>query len=122
MMNKVAIVMGSKSDWETLGIASELLTEFDVGWHAEVVSAHRTPEKLFSFGRNARANGLEVIIAGAGGGCTFARDGGGTHSFASTWRANTKQSVKWHGQFVVDCADAQRCCSWNVSNRDCRRF
>ncbi|MBC3871860.1 5-(carboxyamino)imidazole ribonucleotide mutase [Undibacterium oligocarboniphilum] len=67
MMHKVAIVMGSKSDWETLGIASELLTEFDVGWHAEVVSAHRTPEKLFSFARNARANGLEVIIAGAGG-------------------------------------------------------
>ncbi len=66
-MHKVAIVMGSKSDWETLCIAGELLTEFDVTWRAEVVSAHRTPERLFNFARNARSTGVELIIAGAGG-------------------------------------------------------
>ncbi len=67
MKPTVALVMGSKSDWETMQIASELLTEFKVSWQAEVVSAHRTPEKLFSFASNAKAQGVSVIIAGAGG-------------------------------------------------------
>lgn len=67
MNAKIAIVMGSKSDWETLTPASELLTEFGVPWQAEVVSAHRTPERLFNFARNAKAEGISLIIAGAGG-------------------------------------------------------
>ena len=67
MTQKIAIVMGSKSDWDTLSCASELLTQFQVEWHAEVVSAHRTPERLFSFASNAKANGIAVIIAAAGG-------------------------------------------------------
>jgi len=67
MKPKIAIVMGSKSDWETLRVASELLTEFGVSWQAEVVSAHRTPERLFSFAANARDQGFTLIIAGAGG-------------------------------------------------------
>lgn len=67
MKPTVAIVMGSKSDWETLRVASELLTEFGVTWLAEVVSAHRTPERLFSFARNAKTQGVTLIIAGAGG-------------------------------------------------------
>ena len=67
MKPKIAIVMGSKSDWDTLSSASELLTQLEVGWHAEVVSAHRTPERLFSFAGNAKANGIAVIIAAAGG-------------------------------------------------------
>ncbi|MET3134544.1 5-(carboxyamino)imidazole ribonucleotide mutase [Oxalobacteraceae bacterium GrIS 1.11] len=67
MTPKIAIVMGSKSDWDTLSSASELLTQFEVCWHAEVVSAHRTPERLFSFASNAKANGIAVIIAAAGG-------------------------------------------------------
>jgi 5-(carboxyamino)imidazole ribonucleotide mutase len=67
MNTKIAIVMGSKSDWETLTPASELLTEFGVPWIAEVVSAHRTPERLFNFARNAKAEGISLIIAGAGG-------------------------------------------------------
>lgn len=67
MKPKIAIVMGSKSDWETLSVASELLTEFGVSWQAEVVSAHRTPERLFSFASNAKSEGFELIIAGAGG-------------------------------------------------------
>jgi len=67
MKSKIAIVMGSKSDWDTMSVASELLTEFGVSWQAEVVSAHRTPQKLFSFASNAKANGVSLIIAGAGG-------------------------------------------------------
>lgn len=67
MNKKIAIVMGSQSDWETMRGASELLTEFGVSWKAEVVSAHRTPERLFSFASNAKADGVTLIIAGAGG-------------------------------------------------------
>jgi 5-(carboxyamino)imidazole ribonucleotide mutase len=67
MKPKIAIVMGSKSDWATLSPAGELLTQFGVGWQAEVVSAHRTPERLFSFAATAKANGIAVIIAAAGG-------------------------------------------------------
>jgi 5-(carboxyamino)imidazole ribonucleotide mutase len=67
MESKISIVMGSKSDWATLSAAADLLSEFDVDWHAEVVSAHRTPHRLVSFASNAKAAGIQVIIAGAGG-------------------------------------------------------
>lgn len=63
----VAIVMGSKSDWETLEIASKTLKEFGVAHVCEIVSAHRTPDKLASFAATAEDHGYEVIIAGAGG-------------------------------------------------------
>ncbi len=66
-MNLVEIVMGSKSDWETMSAASELLKILEVPHTVEVVSAHRTPEKMFSFAKNAEQRGTEVIIAGAGG-------------------------------------------------------
>ncbi|OOH86498.1 5-(carboxyamino)imidazole ribonucleotide mutase [Pasteurellaceae bacterium 15-036681] len=69
MANKpeIAIVMGSKSDWETMSEAVKILDQFDLAYHVEVVSAHRTPDKLFSFAENAQTNGYKVIIAGAGG-------------------------------------------------------
>lgn len=66
-MEKVAIVMGSSSDWPTMQAASEILTELGVGHHVEVVSAHRTPDKMFQFAESASDKGIEVIIAGAGG-------------------------------------------------------
>lgn len=67
-MNKtVAIVMGSKSDWPVMGHAAEILNELSVSWHAEVVSAHRTPQKLYQFAETAQENGYQVVIAGAGG-------------------------------------------------------
>jgi len=63
----VGIIMGSRSDWQTLKHASDLLTDLDVPHEVEVVSAHRTPDKLFDYASKAAARGLEVIIAGAGG-------------------------------------------------------
>ncbi len=63
----VAVIMGSKSDWETMKLASEMLTKFDVPHECKIVSAHRTPLLLAEFSANAEARGLEVIIAGAGG-------------------------------------------------------
>lgn len=64
---RIAIVMGSKSDWATMQFAAEILTVLDVPFHVEIVSAHRTPDKLFSFAEGAADNGFQVIIAGAGG-------------------------------------------------------
>ncbi len=63
----VGVVMGSKSDWETMRHASELLDELKIPHEARVVSAHRTPERLFAYGREAEGRGLEILIAGAGG-------------------------------------------------------
>ena len=63
----VAVIMGSKSDWETMRAASEILTEFDVPFETKIVSAHRTPDLLFEFAKSAESRGVEVIIAGAGG-------------------------------------------------------
>lgn len=59
--------MGSDSDWRVLSDASQILSEFTVPHEVEVVSAHRTPDKLLRYGREARGRGLRVIIAGAGG-------------------------------------------------------
>jgi 5-(carboxyamino)imidazole ribonucleotide mutase len=63
----VGIIMGSKSDWETLRHASETLDEIGVPHEVSVVSAHRTPDRMFEYASRARERGLEVIIAGAGG-------------------------------------------------------
>jgi 5-(carboxyamino)imidazole ribonucleotide mutase len=63
----VAIIMGSNSDWPTMKHAAQVLADFGVPYEAEVVSAHRTPEKMMSFAEKAAGEGLQVIIAGAGG-------------------------------------------------------
>lgn len=66
-MSEVAIIMGSYSDWETMKHACEILDELQIAYHKQVISAHRTPDLMFEFAENARANGYKVIIAGAGG-------------------------------------------------------
>ncbi len=63
----IGIIMGSTSDWETMQHASQTLEELDIPHEVEVVSAHRTPDKLFQYAEAAESKGLEVIIAGAGG-------------------------------------------------------
>jgi len=63
----VGVVMGSNSDWDVMQHACEVLKEFDVPFEAKVVSAHRTPDEMFSYAEEARARGLRLIIAGAGG-------------------------------------------------------
>lgn len=63
----IGIIMGSQSDWATMQHAADTLTALGVPFEAEVISAHRTPDKLFSYAESARTRGIEVIIAGAGG-------------------------------------------------------
>ena len=64
---RVGIVMGSDSDWPVMKAAGEALAEFGIAFEADVVSAHRMPEEMIGYGREAAGRGLEVIIAGAGG-------------------------------------------------------
>jgi len=64
---KVGIIMGSQSDWSTMKEAAAVLDELGVPYEAKIVSAHRTPDRLWDYGRSAVARGLDVIIAGAGG-------------------------------------------------------
>ncbi|WEJ58042.1 5-(carboxyamino)imidazole ribonucleotide mutase [Devosia sp. FJ2-5-3] len=64
---QVAIVMGSQSDWPTMQLAAETLETLEVEYEARIVSAHRTPERMFEFATNARQEGFKIIIAGAGG-------------------------------------------------------
>lgn len=63
----VGVIMGSKSDWETMKHACDVLAEFGVAFEKRVVSAHRTPDLMAEYAKSARARGIEVIIAGAGG-------------------------------------------------------
>ncbi len=64
---RVGVIMGSKSDYETMRHATDILRSFGVPYETQIVSAHRTPEKLFDYAKSARSRGLQVIIAGAGG-------------------------------------------------------
>ncbi|WP_208347757.1 5-(carboxyamino)imidazole ribonucleotide mutase [Pseudaestuariivita rosea] len=64
---KVGIIMGSQSDWPTMKAAADILDDLGVGYEARIVSAHRTPDRLWDYGKTAVDRGLHVIIAGAGG-------------------------------------------------------
>jgi len=64
---RVGIVMGSRSDWETMRHASEMLDALNIAHESRVVSAHRTPDRLFKYASEAESRGLEILIAGAGG-------------------------------------------------------
>src|SRR5262249_15265349 len=64
---KIGIIMGSLSDWPTMKRAAEVLDDLKIGYEAKVISAHRTPDRLYQYAKTAKERGLQVIIAGAGG-------------------------------------------------------
>lgn len=66
-MTEVGIIMGSRSDWETMRHAAEMLDALEVAYETKVVSAHRTPDRLYDYAKGAAGRGLKLIIAGAGG-------------------------------------------------------
>jgi 5-(carboxyamino)imidazole ribonucleotide mutase len=63
----VGIIMGSQSDWPTMKLAADILDELEISYETRIVSAHRTPDRLWDYGKTAASRGLQVIIAGAGG-------------------------------------------------------
>jgi 5-(carboxyamino)imidazole ribonucleotide mutase len=66
-MTEVGIIMGSQSDWPTMKAAADMLDELGIAYETKIVSAHRTPDRLWDYGKTAVSRGLKVIIAGAGG-------------------------------------------------------
>ncbi len=64
---KVSIIMGSNSDWETMKLAMDILQEFNINLETKIISAHRTPDRLYKYAKNAIKNNINIIIAGAGG-------------------------------------------------------
>lgn len=66
MSVQVGVIMGSKSDWSTMKECCDILDNLGIGYECEVVSAHRTPDKMFDYAKTAKERGLKVIIAGAG--------------------------------------------------------
>ncbi|KPU84563.1 N5-carboxyaminoimidazole ribonucleotide mutase [Marinosulfonomonas sp. PRT-SC04] len=64
---KIGIIMGSQSDWPTMKLAADILDELEVAYETKIISAHRTPDRLWTYGKSAVERGLQVIIAGAGG-------------------------------------------------------
>ena len=64
---RVGVIMGSQSDWATMSLACEMLDQFGIVYEKRIVSAHRTPDRLYEYARSARDRGLDVLIAGAGG-------------------------------------------------------
>ena len=63
----VGIIMGSQSDWETMGNTANILEEFSINYEVKIVSAHRTPDRLYKYAKDSKSRGIKVIIAGAGG-------------------------------------------------------
>ena len=63
----VSVIMGSQSDWKTMRHATEILKSLNISFESRIVSAHRTPERLYDFAKSAKSRGIKVIIAGAGG-------------------------------------------------------
>jgi 5-(carboxyamino)imidazole ribonucleotide mutase len=64
---EISVIMGSKSDFKTMKFACDILDQFQLSYEIKVISAHRTPKRLFDFADNAKKNGVKIIIAGAGG-------------------------------------------------------
>ena len=116
----VGIIMGSKSDWETMRLAAEVLENFGVPHECRVVSAHRTPEWMVEYAKTAEDRGLEVLIAGAGGGAS-AGDGGLFNIAAGVGRAGEKPGPVGIGFAAVHRANARRRARGNLGDRRIRR-
>ncbi len=67
LKSKISVVMGSSSDWETMQYAVNIIKDFKIGYESKIISAHRTPERMFNYAKTARGKGIQIIIAGAGG-------------------------------------------------------
>ena len=105
---KIGIIMGSQSDWPTMKHAADILKELAVAHECKIVSAHRTPDRMYDYARTAKENGLKAIIAGAGG-AAFARHDRRIDADSRAWRANTIESAVRAGFAFIHRANACRC-------------
>ena len=117
---KVGIIMGSQSDWPTMKEAANILDELGVAYETRIVSAHRTPDRLWDYGKTAADRGLHVIIAACRRCCAFAGHDGLQDPCAGGGRASADARALWCRQPLFHCADAQGLSSGNHGDRRCR--
>ncbi len=105
---KIGIIMGSLSDWPTMKRTAEVLDELEVAYEAKVISAHRTPDRLYQYAKSAKERGLKVIIAGAGGAAHLPGMTASMTMLPVLGVPVVEQSALRSGQPAVDRADARR--------------
>ena len=121
----VGVIMGSKSDWESMKYACEVLDQFEIAYEKKVVSAHRTPDLMFTYSKEARERGLKVIIAGAGGAAHLPGMVAAQDHPASNRCSRTNTGIKGVGLFTVHRPNAGWCtssnrCDWKSGCSECR--
>ena len=125
MQPLVGLIMGSKSDWETMSHAAQTLETLGVPFEVRVLSAHRTPDQLFEYVETADGRGLEVIVAAAGGAAHLAGVAAAKTSVAGARRAYGVEVVEGVGLSAVDGSDARghtggHACDWPRRRSQCR--
>lgn len=108
MAVEVGVIMGSTSDEATMAHACRILEAFEVPFEKKIVSAHRTPDFMFEYAEEARARGLKVIIAGAGGAAHLPGYGSGQDDASGDRRAHPIEGVKWLGFASFHRSNAER--------------
>lgn len=108
----ISIIMGSKSDWATMQKTAEILDQFGFAYEKKVVSAHRTPDLMFTYAEKARERGIKIIIAGAGGAAIFLV-WSQPNNPACYWCACKITCPQWTGFPLFHCSDAWRCACGN---------
>ena len=120
-MADVGIIMGSQSDWETMRHAAEMLDALGVAHETKVVSAHRTPDRLYDYAKRRRGRGLKVIIAGAGGAAHLPGMAASMTRLPVLGVPVEIQGADGHGQPAVDRPDAGRRAGRDARDRQGRR-
>ena len=117
----VAIIMGSQSDWQTMKHAAETLDALGVSYQARIVSAHRTPERLYAFAKEAKAAGFKVIIAGAGGAAHLPGMTAALTSLPVFGVPIESKALSGLDSLLLHCADATRSSGRHAGDRAGRR-
>ena len=120
-VKSVAIIMGSQSDWQTMKHAAETLDALNVAYETRIVSAHRTPERLYAFAKGARGAGFKVIIAGAGGAAHLPGMTAAMTSLPVFGVPIASKALSGQGLALFDCADAARHSGRHARHRRARR-
>ena len=125
MEAQVGVIMGSKSDWETMKHACEILELFEVPYEKKVVSAHRTPDLMFQYAEGAREKGLKVIIAGAGGAAHLPGMVAAKTTLPVIGVPVQSKALNGLDSLIIDCSNAWRSSSrnggdWNIWSKKCR--
>ncbi len=121
MEPKIGVIMGSKSDWETMKHTCDILDELEVPYEKKVVSAHRTPDFMFEYAEQAQDKGLEIIIAGAGGAAHLPGMVAAKTLLPVIGIPVQSKALNGMDSLIVHCSNAWRCSSCDDGDWESRR-